>query len=368
MEWPLSSVYQRLHAYPIQNLIPWWMSGALATGFATALGLVFGINPTAAAVLFVLSVVAAVSVGKLRAALLTSALSFISLNYFFTPPRRTFAVEKAEDLVALLVFLVVAVVVSSLFSSLVAERGRAERVDREARLARLESEASSLRAALFSAVTHDLKTPITSIKASAGSLMDPMARVTSEDAMDLLEGIVSEAERLNRLVENVLDLARLEAGALELCPVEADVLDLIGVVLRRVRPAMNGHMVEVAAQQDLPEFRIDINQIEHVLINILENAARFSPPSSKILVRVSSQGRFVNIQVEDHGPGIPPSERSRVVEPFYRMERDRHRSGSGLGLAIVSAMVKAHGGDLRLEETQGGGTTVIASLPVGSSS
>lgn len=350
--------------HPVQTLVPWWIAGSVTVALATSVGLLFGVNAVAAAALFVLAVVGSVSAGMLNAGLLASGLSFFCLNYFFTPPLRTFGVEKTEDLVALFVFLVVSVFVSSLFSSVAAERRRAERREQEATAARLDSEASNLRAAVFSAVTHDLKTPITSIRASVDLLRDPVSGLDATETTELLEGIASATDRLNRLVGNVLDLAKLNAGAMEPRLESADVRDLVGAVLGRMAPAMNGHKVEVRAVGYLPEVNVDVVQFEHILSNILDNALRFSPPSSSIQVVMDVVSDAVRIRVSDHGPGIPPEERVKVMEPFYRLDRDKNMNGSGLGLAIVSAMVKAHGGSLTVDETPGGGAAVTTLLPV----
>lgn len=359
----MRAVKQRLHAYPSQTVIPWWIAGPFAAALATGVGLLTGMNATGAGALYVLAVVVAVSLGQLKGALAASAISFIGLNYFFTPPIGTFQVAKSEDLVALMVFLVVAVVLSSLFSSVSQLSVERRELDEKARKARLESEASALRAAMFSAVTHDLKSPITSIKASVDSLLQSGSEMGEEDSRELLEGIALETDRLNRLVGNVLDLARVKAGAMEPMLVEADILDLLGVVLGRMGPTMNGHRVDVKADPELPEVKVDVMQMEHVLMNLVENAVRFSPSTSPIEVAVTGSPETVEVRVSDHGPGIPVEERERVLDPFYRMERDRSRVGSGLGLAIVSAMLTAQGGTLRLEETDGGGATAVATLP-----
>jgi K+-sensing histidine kinase KdpD len=347
-----------------QRVVPWWVSGPALAGLATLVGLLTGMNATGAAGVYVLCVVAACFVGRLKGALAASTVCFFCLNYYFTPPRRTFAVEKVEDLVALVVFLIVAMVVSGLFSSLTAEQVRAELREEEAREARLDSASSDLRAAVFSAVTHDLKTPITSIKASVDSLLDAEARLEDGGVRELLEGISADADRLNRLVGNVLDLARVKAGAMDMHLVDVDILEVLGVVLNRMRPAMNGTKIEVTAAPYVPELKVDVIQMDHVLTNILENAVRFSPPNSTVEVDVNVHMDAVEIKVVDHGPGIPKQQRAHVLEPFYRLPRDRATKGSGLGLAIVSAMVTAHGGYLALEETPGGGTTVVTAIPL----
>ncbi|MGQ0680447.1 MAG: sensor histidine kinase [Actinomycetota bacterium] len=351
-------------AAKVRLTVPWWAAGPAAAAVATVLGLLLEMNATGAAGMFVLAVVGAVWVGLLRAGLLASLLSFICLNYFFTPPKSTFAVDKTEDLVALVVLLVVTVVVSSLFASVAEERTRAERREQEARAARVDSEASELRAALISAVTHDLRTPITSIKVSVGLLLDQQAKFDEAQVTELLEGIAGSVDRLNDMVGNVLDFARVKAGALEPTLQNVDLLEVLGAVLQRMQPALNGHRVSVKAVGYLPEMNLDVLQIEHIFANIIANAVRFSPPDSTIHVVLDVVPQAVRVKVTDRGPGIPPGERSRVLEPFYRMERDRPKSGSGLGLAIVSAMVAAHGGTLTLDDAPSGGLVVTTILPV----
>jgi two-component system, OmpR family, sensor histidine kinase KdpD len=456
-------------------MLPWWAGGPLAAAAVCAVGLAFGLNATAAAGLFVLGVIVAALAEGPRAGFIASILSFFGLNYFFTPPVRTFTVGKIEDLVALGVFLVVSLVVSRLFSGLVAERMRAERreremghlfnfaqtllggsslpdtlkvialslvdafglagaeirlerqadgmealaawgntdgprpatlslgrgigtvvlypagrepladetlqlaqafvsqaalaverarLDAEARRARLESEASDLRAALFSAVTHDLKTPLSSVKAAVTSLLDDDVRLSHDDTRALLETILAEANRLGRLLGNVLDLARIQARALEPHTEPADVAELVGAVLQRLRPAFDGRAVEVSIRDDLPEVVVDVVQVDQVLTNLVENAVRFSPPDAPIRIAASRWQSSVEVRVADRGPGIPEPERDRVFESFYRRDRGPGRGGSGLGLAISRAIVAAHRGKMRIEETPGGGTTVVFSLPL----
>ncbi|MGH2733506.1 MAG: ATP-binding protein [Actinomycetota bacterium] len=457
-----------------RSSLRWWLGGPLATAVATGIGLAAGMNATAVAGIFVLAVVAAALLAGLGGGLVASASSFVSLNYFFTPPRGTFEVEKTEDLVALFVFLVVSLVVSGLLSSLLTERLRAEgrelqlehlyglaqsliagaapevtlkemaeslvevfgfaraevrvpeegaemvaavagkggrhppavvpigrglgsvavylkdpgvlagetaslveafvsqaalaleraRLDGEARRARLESEASEIRAALFSAVTHDLKTPLSTIKAAITSLLDANARLGPEDVANLLEMILLETNRLNRLLGNLLDLARIQAGALEPRTVAADVAEILGAVLERLRPVLAGRPLDVAIAEGLPEVAADVIQLDQVLSNLLENAARFSSEGSPIRVSANREGGYIELRVSDRGAGIPPEERERVFEPFYHKDRGQTRGGSGLGLAIARAIVVAHGGRIWIEPTPGGGTTLALSLPV----
>ena len=428
------------------------------------------------ALLFILAVVAAAAVGHLWPALLSAAVSFVCLDYFFTPPRHTFRVSKAEDLFALGVFLVVAAVVSAAISIALEQRsmaefrehqvralsfvtsrllsgqplddvladlasslralygsagsrvlvvdadgalqeraasgqfgsapltevplvaegrvvgsiemaggsagGRAERevlqafagqlalaVERarlgeEAEAARLEAEASRTRAALFSSVTHDLRTPLASITASASSLLEEGVPFSEEQRNELLRTIFEESQRLNRLVGNLMDLSRLRAGALTPDVQPVPVEDLISSVVERLRPALAGRPLRIRVREEIPPVPMDVVQMDQALTNLLENAIRFSPPGSEISLSANRWEDSVEIRVSDRGPGIPAALRRKVFEEFFRADAGDGRGGTGLGLAIAQAVVTAHGGSISIEDTAGGGTTVRLRLPL----
>jgi two-component system sensor histidine kinase KdpD len=236
--------------------------------------------------------------------------------------------------------------------------------DAEIRSARVEAEASGLRAALFSSITHDLRTPLASITASVSSLLDPAVIHDAEQRDELLRTSLEEANRLNRLVGNLLDLARMRAGALrpasELMPVE----EVVESVLGRMRSALAAFRVRTFIRDDLPLVSIDPMQMDQVLTNLLENAIRFSQAGSDIRVAVHLVGSRVEVRVADDGPGIPPEDREQVFEPFYKRDTGTSRGGTGLGLAIARAIVVAHGGRIWIEGTPGGGTAVSFQLPM----
>jgi two-component system sensor histidine kinase KdpD len=234
----------------------------------------------------------------------------------------------------------------------------------EADTARLEAEASRIRAALFSSVTHDLRTPLASITASASSLLEEGVPFSDEQRNELLRTILEESERLNRLVANIMDLSRLRAGALhpELEPVLLE--DLVSSVLERLRPALTGHPLTVKIREELPAVPMDVVQMDQALTNLLENAIRYSPHGAAISVSAIRWHDDVEVRVADRGAGIPLEERERVFQEFYRRDVGDRRSGSGLGLTIAQAVVAAHGGTMWIEETPGGGATIGFRLPV----
>jgi two-component system, OmpR family, sensor histidine kinase KdpD len=238
------------------------------------------------------------------------------------------------------------------------------RLGEEAAGARLDAESSRIRAALFASVTHDLRTPLASITASASSLLEEGVPFSDEQRRELLRTILEESERLNRLVANLLDLSRLRAGALvpsvELVPIE----DVISAVVERLRPRLAGRSIREQVRGDVPPVPMDVVQIDQVLTNLVENALSFSPPASEIAISAIRWENMVEVKVSDRGPGIPREDRGVVFQEFYRKDVGERRGGTGLGLAIAQAIVAAHGGSMWMENTPGGGATVGFRLPL----
>jgi two-component system sensor histidine kinase KdpD len=167
---------------------------------------------------------------------------------------------------------------------------------------------------------------------------------------------------LNRLVGNLLDLSRMRAGALVPAKSPAAIDEVIEAVVARLEPVLRDHEVRLILRDNLPEVPVDVVQIDQALTNILENAARFTPPGKRIVVAAARWGTGVQVRVTDQGPGIPPEDRERVFEPFVRGEGS---TGTGLGLAIARAIVEAHGGTIRIGTAPAGGTAVTVELPGG---
>lgn len=238
------------------------------------------------------------------------------------------------------------------------------RLQEEVREARLVAEVGRQRAGFLSAVSHNLRTPLTAVKAAAGTLLASWSRIEPEERRELLETISDEAERLERLVRNTLELSRIRAGALEIEPERVDVADLVQHAVRRLRPIARAHRVRLDVDEDLPPVSLDVTMAEQILLNLLENALRFAPPGSEIVVGARAcADDEIELRVADHGPGVPPEARRRIFEEFQSAETRPDRSGTGLGLAIVRALVVAHGGSVRYEDTPGGGATFVCTFP-----
>lgn len=452
--------------------------GMLAPSGAVAIALALGARNLAAATsLCLLAVVIAAAIGGRGSGVMAASLSFLGLNFFFTEPHHTLAVRDAGDVVALVAFLLSALIVGALVSAVRAERARAERrateaqllnrtterfisseplvqvlegladalralfglarceiitphgagtavdpadgttlgqsisipletrsgsfgsltmeratgreplssaelalartvasqtaiaieraaLDDQVREARLEAESNALRAALFSSVTHDLRTPLASIKASASGLLAEGSHYSEDERRDVLQTVVEEADHLNLIVANLLDLARMRAGALVPSTQPILIEEVVGAVLQRMRRSLGGVSMRTTIRPDLPAVEADPTQLEQVLTNVLENAIRFSPPGGEIHITAARWRSSVQVRVTDQGPGIAAEDRERVFEEFFRRDAPGVRSGTGLGLSIARAVMLAHGGSISVGTAPGGGAAVTFELPI----
>jgi two-component system sensor histidine kinase KdpD len=218
---------------------------------------------------------------------------------------------------------------------------------REVEDARLEAERERLRGALLASVSHDLRTPLASIVGAISSLRSYGGAYSEEARDELMATVHEEAERLDRFVGNLLDMARLESGMLAPHGAAVDVPELVDTALRRAATVLAGRRVELDVAADLPMVEADYLLLEQCLVNILDNAAKYAPAGSTVSISVRAEGVRVAIEVLDEGPGIPAAALERVFDKFYRADaRDRQRAGTGLGLAICRGFVEAMGGTI----------------------
>jgi two-component system sensor histidine kinase KdpD len=229
---------------------------------------------------------------------------------------------------------------------------------------RLAAETERLRSTLLATMSHDLRTPIAAITGAATSLLDESTVLGREERRDLLETIREEAERLNRIVRDLLDLNRIESGALEVrkewCPLE----DIVGSALVRLEDSLSGREVSVKLPPPLLVVPVDPILLEQVLTNLLENAAKYTPPGSPIDIETETVDQGVIVSVSDRGPGIPSENLEVVFEKFNRLPGDGAVPGTGLGLAICRAILTAHGGRIWAENREGGGASFRFFIPV----
>ena len=233
----------------------------------------------------------------------------------------------------------------------------------EASAAHLESERERLRSALLSSVSHDLRTPLAAIEGSATALLDG-APLEAEARRELLETIQEEAERLGRRVRNLLDMTRLESGAVEVRAEWQPLEEVVGAALAQMERRLEGRPVTTRLDAAPPMVLLDAVLIEQVLVNLLENALKYSPPGSPLEVTADREADAVAVKVADRGPGIPPGEEELIFGKFYRARGERETAGVGLGLAICRAIVDAHGGRIEARNRPGGGAAFRLTLPL----
>ncbi len=327
-------------------------------------------------------------------ALVASIVAMLCFNFFFLPPFETFNIAATDNWIALVAFLVTAVTAGQLSA-------RAKKRAEEAELGRREIErlyaelrdaferashaealrqSEKLKSALLDAVTHDLRTPLTSIKASITTLLNEVrgrtneAPVTldAESKVEMMEVIDEESDRLSRFINGLIELARIEAGELQLRRRWGAVEEIISTALDRAEPITRQHHVELDIEKELPGVRVDERAVSEVVYTLIDNAAKYSSKGSTIRIVVRHAGdELIQMSVEDEGRGIPTHLRDRVFDKFFRATRDgdvstQQPSGTGMGLAIAKGIIEAHDGKIWIESGAGGkGTRVVFTLPIG---
>ncbi len=232
--------------------------------------------------------------------------------------------------------------------------------------ARVEGETERLRTALLSSVSHDLRSPLAAVIGATTSLAAYGEGMPEADRRTLLESIRSEAERLDRYIQNLLDMTRLGSGALKLQRDWIELDEILNSAISRLRKLYPDREVQLDVEAGLPQLYVHPALVEQALFNILENAAKFSPPGAPVAVTARRSGDKLRLEISDRGPGIPEAERKRIFDLFYSVARgDRGPQGTGLGLTIVRGMIGAHGGKVEaLPGPDGVGTTIGVTLPL----
>jgi K+-sensing histidine kinase KdpD len=353
------------------------------------------INSTTVALAMLLVVLFVAARWGARPAIVASVLGVFCFNFFFLRPLHTLTIADPDNWVALIAFLITAVTAGQLSASATrraeeAEAGRREieRLYDELRLAfERASHAEALRqserlkSALLDAVTHDLRTPLTSIKASVTTMLDELktkasdaspAVLSEEGRREMLEVINEECDRLNRFIEGLVEMARIEAGEFRLRRRWGTIEEMVEMALARAKTLTDQHRVEVDIERYLPIVLVDARAVSEVFYTLVDNAAKYSPAGTLIRIAGSrTENETIRATVEDCGPGIPIELRERVFDKFFRAIRaaDSNKSqpsGTGMGLAIARGIVEAHSGRIWIESGAAGlGTRVVFTLPIG---
>lgn len=335
---------------------------------------------TPALVLILPGVIAALLGGRLAAAVVAGATA-VAFGVLFLPPFDQWKILDPEDVTAVFVFVLVALAVGELTAREAKRRRQAEARARELealtlRLERAQQEEQRLtgeldrlavmaeideqRSALLRSVSHDLRTPLATIRAVSSDLQGDTPYDDATRA-ELLGLVSDEAERLDRLVANLLSMSRIEAGSFAPDRQAVVLAELLQAATARLRRVTRDHRLEVDVPTDLPLVDADYTQLDLVVTNLIENATRHSPPRSTIRIGARRQGAMVQVWVENRGDGVIATERTRIFEAFHRSHGSR---SSGIGLAICKAVVEAHGGTIKVGDNPGGGARFVFTIPV----
>ena len=311
----------------------------------------------AISLIFLLGVLLAGMILSRGPVLLVAALSALSWNFLFIPPLFTFHIEKIEDALTFATYFIVAITIGSLTAQLKAREHLAAQVQ-------LAQESERLRKTLLDCVSHELKTPLAAI-AAAGQELSHLSGNTQDSQMlkELAGEIRDGSHRLNRVVNNLLDMNRLESGVIRPKREWCDVRELLQSAIDTERESINGRDIRLDVPEEVPLVLVDHTLIEQAVAKLLANAGSHTPPNLPIEIDAEHTNEDLLISVSDRGPGIPPETTERLFEKFYRGD-NRKTGGLGLGLSIARGLIEAHGGKLTVENRDGGGARFVIRLPV----
>jgi two-component system sensor histidine kinase KdpD len=278
--------------------------------------------------------------------------SVLAFDFFFVPPVLTLRFGDTQYLVTALVLLTVGFVISTL-----AARARA------AAQAELAAREERLRNSLLASLSHDLRTPLAVIAGSASSLRDNKERLSQTEQEQLLETLCEEAQHMNLVVSDLLEMTRLDAGRIRLDRQWYPLEELVGAALERCKAQLVNHRVETRLRSDLPLLHVDGVLTERLLVNLIENAAKYTPPGTLITISGDVVAARIVVSVEDDGPGFPPGVEERLFQKFFRAAPEG-APGSGLGLSICRAIADAHGGRMEARNRPQGGAAFTFSIAV----
>jgi two-component system sensor histidine kinase KdpD len=239
-----------------------------------------------------------------------------------------------------------------------------ERLQKTAMEAQVVAESERLRSSLLGSMTHDFQTPLAAIMGSASSLIDLQVRLDAMQAREMLANIYDEAERLSRLVNNLLNIARLQAGSLKLHKELQPLEEVVGAALNRLEKKLADRPITISLPADLPMVPLDAALVEHIFINLLENSLKYTPPGSPLSISAIRKESEVEVEVADQGPGFPPDDLEKIFEMYYRGTTEIGQKGYGLGLSICRAIVQAHGGRIWAVNRAGEGAAIRFTFPL----
>lgn len=326
---------------------------ALVAGICYSLSGVIGYRVVAFALLVTVSVLAMVY--DIVPVLLASVLSALVWNFFFIPPRFTFGVSNTEDRLLLLTYFVIALMHGVLTYKI-------RQIEKEARDKEEKANAVKFYNTLLHSLSHELRTPITTIIGATDSLQSSDGKISEENKTQLVREISKASLRLNEQVENLLNMSRIESGFIKPKKDWCDVNELIYAAVKRAEGNWHNHPVNVRVPENFPLYQLDFVWMEQVLYNLVNNAGIYTPDNTVISIKAETRDKNLVITVTDNGKGFPEDEIGKVFNKFYRLQ-DTKAGGTGLGLSIVKGFVEAHNGTVYVENMALGGARFTIIIP-----
>ena len=279
--------------------------------------------------------------------LVTALISALTWNFFFIPPKFTFHIENTEDVLMFLMYFIIALVNAALTYKIKQIEKREQKKEEKENTLRLYN-------TILNSLSHELRTPISTIIGASDNLIDEANSLSEKNKKELIQEISKAGIRLNRQVENLLNMSRLESGFIEMKNNWCDLREIIYGVLSRLYDITKNHTVEVVIPDKVPFVKMDHSLLEQILTNLIANAALHTPNETKISIIIKIENDQLKLVVEDNGPGFPENSIPRAFDKFYRLNNET-KSGTGLGLSIVKGFVEAQNGRIILNNTETGG-------------
>jgi K+-sensing histidine kinase KdpD len=304
------------------------------------------------------------------ASILISSIAVGLFNWMFVLPRFTLTVDLSEDALLLVTTLAVSTVISYLMEVKRQAADRASVHQMQARLAEEHVQSQKLRNTLLTSISHDYRTPLTTVMSSASVIAEQVGRMPTERIGQLAEVILDEVQQLRRMTNNTLQLARLDSNKVDIPMNWESIEEIVGTVGTRARRNHPQRRIEIRLAEDLPLLRCDAVLMNQLLDNLIENSLRHSDDDKPLIIQAHHDGAALQLSVQDQGCGISDAWKERVFDIFQRVEASdvpadgQTRRGIGIGLAVCRAIAEVHGGHLQITDTPGGGTTVCLTLPL----
>lgn len=286
---------------------------------------------------------------------LAAVLSALIWNYFFIPPRYTFHIGKSDDILMFLMYFVIALLNAVLTIKI-------RQIEKIAQIKEEKENLLKLYNTLLNSLSHEFRTPLSTIIGASDNLISNRKNLSQDNQNELFAEISKASYRLNRQVENLLNMSRLETGTLKINSDWCDINELVYSAVFQLEDISQNHSIIIQIPESLPFFKIDFGLMEHVLINLLHNAINYSPDNTTINISASCVDEQLIIQIRDQGPGFPEDKIDRVFDRFYRLDNSQ-TGGSGLGLSIVKGFVEAHHGKVILQNSNEGGAIFTIEIP-----